>query len=150
MEKTEMDNYKKYAEHIGADEKLLTWVDSILFNYSEKNKPKIEEVEHILDYLVQCDKKIDRMSYGQALKLTTGWDKTQQKKGVNIKETKKDIEVILDFKDGFKIVKLVGENAYKREGFLMRHCVADYFGKDVEIYSLRDKKNIPHATMEIN
>ena len=28
----------------------------------------------------------------------------------------------------------------------MRHCVESYYGKDDEIYSLRDKKNNPHAT----
>jgi len=59
-----------------------------------------------------------------------------------------DIELIKDFGDGFKIIKLVGENAYKREGFLMRHCVGSYYGRRVEIYSLRDKENMPHCTME--
>ena len=30
----------------------------------------------------------------------------------------------------------------------MRHCVQSYYGKDVEVYSLRDKDNVPHCTME--
>ena len=30
----------------------------------------------------------------------------------------------------------------------MSHCVASYYGRDVEIYSLRDKKNLPHCTLE--
>ena len=30
----------------------------------------------------------------------------------------------------------------------MRHCVASYHGNNTEIYSLRDKNNMPHCTME--
>src|SRR5262249_15447219 len=52
------------------------------------------------------------------------------------------------FKDGFKIVQLVGKNAYEREGYLMRHCVASYHGSSKEIYSLRDQDDMPHCTME--
>jgi len=32
----------------------------------------------------------------------------------------------------------------------MRHCVASYFGTETDIYSLRDKDNVPHCTMEEN
>jgi hypothetical protein len=32
----------------------------------------------------------------------------------------------------------------------MSHCVASYYGRDVEIYSLRDNKNLPHCTVEEN
>ena len=102
----------------------------------------------LIDFLVQTDKKVERMSYEQALKLTTAWDKAQQKKGKSIEEKPEDTETVLDFGDGFKVVKLVGENAYKREGFLMHHCVASYYGRDVEVYSLRDNDNMPHCTME--
>ena len=41
--------YQKYAQHIGADEFVQTWVKTTLKNYLEKNKPSTEEVEHILD-----------------------------------------------------------------------------------------------------
>ena len=142
--------YIEYAKHIGADEHLIKWVKTTLKNAIEKKEKTTEEVEHILDYLVQADKKLERMSYEQALKLTLAWDKTQQKKGNGIEEKPEDTELLMDFKDGFKIVKLIGKNAYKREGFLMRHCVASYCGKNVEIYSLRDKDNMPHCTMEKN
>lgn len=140
-----INKYREYAQHIGANEYVINWIDRVLPN--QKNLTT-EEVEHILDYLAQCNKKLERMSYEQAKKLTSVWDKSLQKKGKNIKEKPEDIEVVLDFKDGFKVVKLIGENAYKREGFLMRHCSASYFGKNVEVYSLRDQDNIPHCTME--
>jgi hypothetical protein len=147
-----MDKYLGYAQHLNANEFVQTWVKTHLAKHIEKSevKPTTEEVEHIIDYLAQTDKKISQMSYKEAHANAEKWTKTLQKKGEHIKETAKDVEVILDFKDGFKIVKLVGENAFKREGFLMCHCAGSYHGKNTEVYSLRDKDNMPHATMEKN
>ena len=142
--------YKKYAQHINANEFVLKWVDTTLNNYLKENKPTTEEVEHILDYLAQEIKKISQMSYLEAKNNAEKWLKSQIKKGNDIVEKAEDTKIVLDFKDGFKIVQLIGENAYKREGFLMSHCVASYYGKDVEVYSLRDKDNMPHCTMEKN
>lgn len=136
--------YKEYAKHISTNDFVLKWVDTTLKNYLEKNKPETEEVEHIIDYLAQETKHISKMSYDSAKSNAEKWLKTQIKKGNNIKELEEDTKTILDFGDGFKIVQLIGENAYKREGFLMSHCVASYYGKSVEVYSLRDKDNIPH------
>ena len=140
--------YQDYIKHIRGDEYLIKWGQTTLKNYLVKNKPTNEEVEHVLDFLVQHKGKISQMSYPEAKSLTEKWDKSQQKKGQTIQEKPEDTETLLDFGDGFKVVKLIGENAYKREGFLMRHCVASYYGKSVEIYSLRDKDNMPHCTME--
>ena len=88
------------------------------------------------------------MSYKQACSNTEKWNKALIKKGNNIIESDSDTEIIKDFGDGFKIVKLISVNAFEREGFLMRHCVSSYFGSNSEIYSLRDKNNMPHCTME--
>jgi len=141
--------YTDYTNHIGGNEFVLKWVKTTLANYLEKNQPPIEEVEHIIDYLAQTDKKIERMSYIQAKKNADTWNKALQKKGADIKEGPEDTEIVLDFGDGFKIVKLIGENAFKREGFLMRHCVGSYYSRSgTEVYSLRDKDNLPHATVE--
>ena len=137
--------YEEYIKHIGGDNYLIEWSKKQSKHF---DKATTEEVEHILDYLVQSGKKLERMSYKQAKELADKWTKSLQKKGKGIIETDEDTELVHDFGDGFKIVKLVGENAYKREGFLMSHCVADYYGKDVVIYSLRDKDNMPHCTME--
>ena len=140
--------YLEYAKHVEGSEYVINWINHTLANYLEKHNPPTEEVEHIIDYLAQTNKKISQMSYPEAKSNADKWTKSLQKKGINIKETEKDVEVVLDFNDGFKVVKLIGENAYKREGFLMRSCVASYYGKNVEVYSLRDKNNIPHCTME--
>ncbi len=146
-----MNQYYEYAKDIGADEFLLNWVKTTLKNAVEKDKPPTVEVEHILDYLIQCEKKISQMSYVQAKELAEAWTKAQQKKGADIKETEKDTEVVLDFKDGFKVVRLIGKNAFLREGFLMRHCAGSYADKkDTEVFSLRDDKNNPHCIIEKN
>jgi hypothetical protein len=143
-----MEQYINYAKHISANEEVLKWVKSTLKTKLSKEEKSTEEVEHILDFLCQSNLKIARMSYDQAHEKTIKWNDNLQKKGLGVIELDTDIETVLDFKDGFKIVKLIGENSYKREGMLMRHCVASYFGKNVEVYSLRDKNNLPHATME--
>ena len=144
-----MEKYLNYAKHIEANEYVLKWIETTLKNYCEKNQPATEEIEHIIDYLAQAP-KISRMSYKEAKSNAEKWLKTQIKKGMDIEEKPEDIETILDFGDGFRVVKLIGENAFKREGFLMSSCVASYFGKNTEIFSLRDKDNLPHATLEKN
>jgi hypothetical protein len=76
---------------------------------------------------------------------------------LQLKASKKDTEVrnkdwsvSLDFKDGFKFVKLKSKPAFEREGKLMSHCVSGYHGREgIEIHSLRDEKNNPHCTIEI-
>jgi hypothetical protein len=74
--------------------------------------------------------------------------KLQETSSKDIEVEGTDYEVILDFKDGFKFVKLLSESCYQREGKLMSHCVASYYGRSVEIYSLRDSSNNPHCTIE--
>ncbi len=145
--------YKEYAQALNANDQVLSWIDSVLKNYLKNNKLDVaqDQVEHIIDYLVSPDapqKNLTAMSYTDAFKNAEKWMKVQIKKGEHIKETAKDTKVVLDFKDGFKIVQLVGKNAYEREGYLMRHCVASYYGSSKEIYSLRDSDNMPHCTME--
>ena len=142
-----MNQILDYAKNIGADARIMDWLKTTFKNYSEKNPVPTEEIEHILDYFVSESPKISKMSYEEAKNNTEKWNKTLQKKGEHIKETPEDIEIILDFKDGFKMVKLIGKNAFKREGFLMRHCAGSYFDKTDELYSLRDEDNLPHATL---
>jgi hypothetical protein len=90
------------------------------------------------------------MYYDQARSNADKWLKAQIKKGKTINEVASDFEVFMEFENGFKIVKLLGENAYKKEGYLMGHCVASYFGLQSSfIYSLRDNQNNPHATIEL-
>jgi hypothetical protein len=140
----------KFAQGVGVAQDVYDWLDRIVF-VSDKQYEQ-SEIEHILDYLASYErpKKLERATYEQMKKNAEKWNKSLIKKGEAIKESNDDTKVVLDFKDGFKFVKLVGRKAYEREGFLMRHCVGSYFGKNEEIYSLRDSENIPHATLSSN
>ena len=137
----------KYAQGLNASEDVFLWLE-------RRNKQgKLidqQEVEHIIDFFLsdKAPKRFVRMSYKNAKQKAHDWVEVMNKKGAEIEEGQEDTEVVLDFGDGFKFVRLIGENAYKREGVLMRHCVASYYGRDVEVYSLRDAKNRPHCTIE--
>ena len=129
---------------MNARKEVLDWVSKRI----EETTP-ITDGEHIIDYLCsdKSPKRLERMTYEQAKSNAEKWVKAMTKKGEHIKESSEDTETVLDFKDGFRIAKLKGKAAFEREGFLMSHCVSSYFDKDDEIYSLRDKKNMPHCTM---
>ena len=134
----------KYAKGMELKPEFVEWIEKNIKLFKNQT-----EGEHIIDYLLssKAPKKLIRATYKQIKENTEKWNKALIKKGQHIKETEKDVEVVIDFKDGFKAVKLIGKNAYKREGYLMRHCVESYYSKDDKIYSIRDKKNIPHCTL---
>ena len=156
----DLENYRAQA----LNDEVRDWVNKNLTNYlvkmfekslngTKKQPEDHDEIEHIIDYLnsPEAPQRLQKMSYAQAKSNAEKWLKTQIKKGKTIEEAPSDFEVFLDFNDGFKFVKLLGENAYKKEGFLMSHCVASYYHQQdtSQIYSLRDKKNNPHATIEV-
>ena len=147
-----MKKYNKYIQNFQCNnlEIVDQWIESNLKNHLKDNQENQDEIEHILDYLCSSDapKRLQRVSYTAALENSKKWMKKQIKKGNHIEETSSDTELILELTNGFKWVKLVGENAFKREGFLMRHCVASYYGSSTSVYSLRDSKNNPHCTVE--
>src|SRR3990167_2736371 len=126
-----MKKYTEYARHISAPDDVMLWVETVLKSYLANSPEDQAEIEHILDYLSsdKRPKRIGRMSYDQAKNNTEKWNAALIKKGAAIDEKPDDVVVIKDFGDGFKIVRLTGESAYKREGFLMHHCVASYFGR---------------------
>lgn len=137
------------------NDEVRYWVKHNLKNYLER-KDVVEnqsEIEHILDFLNsdQAPKRLRKMSYSEALEGSKRWLKTLVKQGNDLEEVEDiDYDVIIDFNDGMKLIKLKSELSFKREGFLMGHCVASYFNrKDTDIYSLRDSKEMPHCTLEL-
>ena len=159
MPRVSVNNYLPQA----MNNEVRNWINSNLKNYLIKilkTSPNLDieelenkdEIEHIIDYLnsPEAPSRLQKMSYMQANENSKKWLKTQIKKGRSINEAISDYQIFLDFEDGFKFIKLVGEKSYKKEGFLMSHCVASYYKRsDSEIYSLRDKNNNPHATIEV-
>lgn len=128
-------------------------VQSFITTTMKKHLDKLTqgEAEHIIDYLNsdEAPTRLRRMSIQTAKEKASDWVERMNKKAQGIVETDQDTEVIQVFASGNKLVRLVGEAAYQREGLLMSHCVGSYYGKDVEIYSIRDSKNNPHCTIEI-
>ena len=127
-----------------------------LANYLSKSPEVVEnqsEIEHIIDFLNSdsAPARLRKMSYKEANESAKRWVKSMIKKGSKLEDVEDvDYDVVIDFNDGFKLVKLKTELAYKREGSLMAHCVSSYFDtKNSSIYSLRDSRNMPHCTMEI-
>ena len=147
-----ISKYLEYASGLGASNKVISWINHNLENHLEKHQEDQTEIEHIIDFLIsdKCPIRLDKVSYKQAKEKTDLWVKELNKQAEKIIESDQDTEVTLDFKDGFKFVKLVGKNAFDREGLLMSSCVASYYGRDTNIYSLRDKENKPHCTIEEN
>lgn len=105
---------------------------------AEKNQPKLR-----LDYL-KTDHKIDSMEKVLILynKMMSRVDFEQGTKGV------------LKFADGFKMVRLVEKTAFEAEARGMDHCLArdgyyEAYSRTDEFYSLRDRSNEPHVTIQV-
>ena len=144
---TNFQQYIDYASHVGAPEGIADWLERRLVKMDD---PGTEAVEHVIDFIASDDApdRFNRMSWKDAAHSAHKWVERLKKRGNGITETETDTETVLDFGDGFKVVKLIGKAAYEREGALMRHCVGSYHGRDMEVYSLRDNKNMPHCTIE--
>ncbi len=147
-----MTEVTNYANGMNANDEVLGWLKTVYKNYSKTN-PTSHEIEHIIDFLVSpaAPTRLRKMSYVDAKRKAAEWSKANQKKGKNLSDSDADIELIHDFLDGTRIVRLKTKSAFQREGFLMSHCVGGYSPDDKNclIYSYRDKNNMPHATFEV-
>lgn len=143
------EELEKYAKALSASVEVLRW----LATTGQKYIKTLDEGEHIIDFLISpnAPKRLQRLSFLDAKRLTKRWSDSNQKKGRNLIDSTSDIETIHDFLDGTRIVKLKTKTSFQREGFLMGHCVGGYGvnNKNSEVYSYRDKNNLPHATFEI-
>lgn len=146
-----LDQLEQYASHLNASSEVLNWLRTT-GKKALKTSPQAA-VEHVLDFLVSsaAPVRLQKMSFVDAQRKAADWSKANQKKGRGIIDGADDLEVIHDFLDGTKIVKLKTKKAFEREGFLMGHCVGGYNSDSAEshIYSYRDSKNMPHATFEV-
>jgi hypothetical protein len=147
-----IEQLEKYAKHLNANEEVFLWLRTAGKKALSGGKIDASKMEHILDFLVSgaAPSRLQKMSVIDAKRKATEWSESQQKKGKNLKDSSDDIELIHDFFDGTKIVRLKTKQALQREGFLMGHCVGGYsIQDDQQIYSYRDEKNMPHATFEV-
>jgi len=141
----------EYAKAMGANDEVLGWCETVLAARERKQGLDVGECEHIIDYLTSdaAPKRLRRMSYAQAKDGADRWSKANQKRGAHLVDGPEDLEVLHDFGDGTKIVKLLTKRAYQREGFFMSHCLGGYDPAKSTAYSYRDADNYPHATFEV-
>ena len=147
-----MEKYIEYVNKFQENEYGLFFIDNQLKKYLETNIENQNEIELILDFIYSEKKIYKSIWYKTILEKEKAWNKKLQ-----LQASKKDnevewvdYEVKKDFWDWFKFVKLLSKECYQREWKLMSHCVSSYYGRKVAIYSLRDKNNLPHATIEEN
>jgi hypothetical protein len=152
-----MDKLKKYKNKIDKSKsnysELCYWVDHNLKNYLEDNREDENEILHILDYLnFKNYSRLKKMSYLEASSSSNKWvDSLNSKKKKYTDEVLEvDIKIVKSLESGYCLVDIISKQAYSREGSLMGHCVSSYYNnKKTKILSLRDSKNLPHATIEV-
>ena len=100
-------------------------------------------------------RRVDRISFPVATSAAVLWYKDVSENIWNYVVDKP--VVIKEYEHGFRWVKLVSALQFEREGRIMNHCVGNgsYFARFranglTEYFSLRDKLNKPHATMEVS
>ena len=119
-------------------------------NFYQKHKHRYE-IDHVIDFLKSKynHKKSINFSYEEALRKTSEWTDSLNKKNKKLKESGK-VKIIHKFSKGFNLVRLLDPTSRKWEGLHMGHCVAsDCYNNHDGLYSLRDKNNIPKCTIEI-
>jgi hypothetical protein len=113
-------------------------------------------VEHVVDFLKakaeeNPEIKLNNFQADEAFKQSNEWLENLMKKKIEEEVENTDYQV-LSTDGAYRWCKLISENALLREGRLMGHCVGGYWKQvkrgTVEIISLRDSKNEPHATIE--
>ena len=112
----------------------------------------INKIGHWIDYLNTLDNNRDlsRISIPQLIQHVKEWDESFKKIKLNEED---GVEEVHSYSDGFKWIKVFGKNSLNREGKLMNHCAGSYYDVvskgNTKIYSLRDKSNRPHVTVEV-
>ncbi|MBR4507689.1 MAG: PcfJ domain-containing protein [Alphaproteobacteria bacterium] len=109
------------------------------------------------DYLKSCNQYKD---YRSVLKLAKQWykEKLQKEKikEYNLRMSEKGTYKIMNCGPDYYVVQLFTPKAPDFEGSMLNHCAGDgYYDnqvhkENVQIYSIRDYRGIPHLTLEVN
>jgi hypothetical protein len=110
---------------------------------------KNPDFNNILDFLIKngYENKEIMFNFEQAKIKEQEWIKSLNKN--KNKTLDGSTKTIKKFANGFKIVQLIDQQARDYEGSNMNHCVASYTDSET-LYSLRDKENKPHCTIEVS
>ena len=115
------------------------------------------KVDHILDYLIyylkeNTSKNLKNMTWVHVKKGIKKWEEAFKKDESN-KPLPGEKRVVVS-EGGYFWVELTDKASLENEGSRMDHCVGGYCDQvesgNTTIYSLRDPKNIPHLTVELD
>lgn len=153
-----IDNFLPYQSL--KKEQFTQWFEGYLKNYIHKNNIDLDndydfrnQLLHTIDYLNSpySKKRFDRMTWEISQKQVLEWDSALQKR----KEKGDDpegINLFCELKDDWCAVEIISKKALSYEGGTMGHCVGTYHNKvengTVRIFSIRDKNNDSHITIE--
>lgn len=109
------------------------------------------DLENMLHWLEQYKKPefIQTFSVDKVYHSTQKWLAKLIESGKEVIEEAGDVKVVKELNDGFYLVKLVKESAFKYEGTQMGHCASSYSNSSSDLYSIRDSHNKPHCTIEV-
>jgi len=134
--------------------KMLVWLGT---EYDRQDKNKLPEIQYTLDtvkyiqdWFLQTSPNISEYSFESAYEASKKWHDELAKKVEESKKKSYATNNVVFEMDEFYIVQMTTKKDLKVEGDKMGHCVGGYSVDDRhKFYSLRDKKNEPHATMEV-
>lgn len=130
----------------GLADDLIRGEASVSVNAYPVDNSKIRDV---IDWIDSEDPDIMRFSLSQAIEASDIW---HQKFTVDDQAKYSTNHVVYEIGNGWRIVFLTPEDC-ETEGDLMGHCVGGYANAvrsgRTKIFSLRDNKNTPHATIEM-
>lgn len=134
---------------------LPAWAkDSSIVVLLNTDDPTIQGLIDYLTALVEDHQRISRMSVPDAIRLSTEWHQQAMKNAKDDIEGE-DIQAVMTFKDGYRIVRILTPKGLDRESTLCNHCVGkggydkSVANGSIKIFSLRDKDNNPHVTMDM-
>ena len=130
--------------------------------YDLRLAPETETtIEHILDYFKANPNlpRLERMSVPNVIdaadEMVRRYNAQQAKKAGQLEDKPTDINALIEYPGGYRMVELLTKESLNREGTLMGHCIGSLHCQPIIIdkthraFSLRDPNNEPHATIEV-
>lgn len=120
---------------------------------------RITDIRLIVDWASETNADIFRYDFDEAYRTQADWHEEMRRKyeieRIDIPEIDED-RVIFRFSDKEHFLYLLNQEDLKHEGAAMGHCVggqnykSKIKNKQSLIFSIRDRKNMPHVTIEID
>jgi plasmid maintenance system killer protein len=138
-----------------------SWFEGYFKNYIYNNKINLfdqdfsNDLLHKIDYLnsAQAKKRFDRMTWDVLENQVEDWDGWLQKRAEK-GDDPQGVSLVSQLSDNWSAVELKSKLSLSYEGGVMGHCVGSYYDKvnsgRARLFSLRDKKDASHITIEYN